>query len=260
MEKSSNISMEEVFKYRTGLIENGKKVTIENPDNLSIDELQALTAKIFEELDKLDMSMGYPHHDTGVRRPASIYDLREQEIWIDFLDWYNVVPTQSNIILGYVRKNYPKSKYPKVLCIGDGEHCHLGRKLAALGYTVVVVDTVSKKEFTIPKQENGGMLRVVQGEFHETSEDMMDWANLIVGAKVPQCAEILTKTKKPTIFNISGNAEIYHMRFNGKEIHSSEELEKEIEKLKNVKKIMHTDSFGRKNYIYVCNEREYEER
>ena len=50
------------------------------------------------------------------------------------------------------------------------------------------------------------------------------------------------------------------MRFNGKEIHSSEELEKEIEKLKNVKKIMHTDSFGRKNYIYVCNEREYEER
>ena len=147
-----------------------------------------------------------------------------------------------------------------MLCIGDGEHCHLGRKLAALGYTVVVVDTVSKKEFTIPKQENGGMLRVVQGEFHETSEDMMDWANLIVGAKVPQCAEILTKTKKPTIFNISGNAEIYHMRFNGKEIHSSEELEKEIEKLKNVKKIMHTDSFGRKNYIYVCNEREYEER
>lgn len=147
-----------------------------------------------------------------------------------------------------------------MLCIGDGEHCHLGRKLAALGYTVVVVDTVSKKEFTIPKQENGGMLRVVQGEFHETSEDMMDWANFIVGAKVPQCAETLTKTKKPTIFNISGNAEIYHMRFNDKEIHSSEELEKGIEKLKNVKKIMHTDSFGRKNYIYVCNEREYEER
>jgi len=53
---------------------------------------------------------------------------------------------------------------------------------------------------------------------------------------------------------------IYHMRFNGKEIHSSEDLEKEIEKLKNVKKIMHTDSFGRKNYIYVCNEREHEER
>ena len=67
-----------------------------------------------------------------------------------------------------------------------------------------------KKEFTIPKQENGGMLRVVQGEFHETSEDMMDWANLIVGAKVPQCAEILTKTKSQQ-FYISGNAEIYHM-------------------------------------------------
>ena len=40
-------------------------------------------------------------------------------------------------------------------------------------------------------------------------------------------------------------------RFNGKEIHSSEELEKEIEELKKCKKIMHTDSFGRKK-LYIC--------
>lgn len=111
------------------------------------------------------MSLGYPHHDTGVRRPASVDEFREKEIFIDFLDWYNVVSTPSNILLKYVQKNYPKNKYPRVLCVGDGEHCHLGRKLAHLGYAVVVVDPVSKKEFTIPKQENGGMLRVVQGEF-----------------------------------------------------------------------------------------------
>lgn len=260
MERDSNIKMEEALDYRRKLAENGKRAAIENPDNLSLDELQALTAKIFEQLNEIDMSMGYPYHETGTRIPESVDELRLEEIWIDFLDWYNVVPTQSNILLGYIRKNYPKAKYPKVLCVGDGEHCHLGRKLAALGYAVVVVDPVSKKEFTISKQENGGMLKVVQGEFHETSEDMMDWASFIVGAKVPQCAEILTKTKKPTIFNISNNAEIYHMRFYGKEIHSSEELEKEIENLKKVKKIQHTDSFGRKHYFYTCNEREYGER
>lgn len=261
MGKDINITLSEVYKYRSKLIDCGKRVGFENPDRLSVDEIKALTARIFEELNKIDMSLNFPPHDTGLRRPASIDECRETELFVDFIDWYSILPTPSNVVLGYVQKSYPKNKYPRVICVGDGENCHLGRKMAELGYAVVVVDPVSKKEFSIPKQSNGGMLKIVRGEFHETSEDMINWSNLIVGAKVPQCAEILTNIrKKPTVFNISNNAEVHNMKFKGKTIKSSKELEEEIEKLKRVKKVCHTDSFGMKSYFYVCDERNFGER
>lgn len=48
MEKSQHINIEEVMKYRTRLIENGKRASLENPDKLTLDELQALSAKILK--------------------------------------------------------------------------------------------------------------------------------------------------------------------------------------------------------------------
>ena len=45
-----------VMKFRTKLIEYGNRVSIENPDRLNDDELQALTVRIFDILNKLDMS------------------------------------------------------------------------------------------------------------------------------------------------------------------------------------------------------------
>lgn len=260
MNRNLNITMEEIYKYRDRLIQSGKRVNYENPDKLSLDELKALTARVFNELNQLDMSLNFPPHDTGLRRPASIDEFRENELFIDFLDWYNIISTPSNIVLGYVERYYPKAKYPRVVCVGDGEHCHLGRKLASLGYTVVVVDPESKKEFAMPKQENGGALRVVNGKFLENSDALINWANFVVGAKVPECAETLTKIKKPTIFNISTNAEVHNMKFNGNQIHSSKQLEEEIEKMPRVKKVRHTDSFGMNSYFYVCDDRVHDER
>lgn len=260
MNRNNNHTLEAVYNYRSKLIECGKRVNFENPDNLTLDELQALTARIFNELNELDMSLNYEPHDTGIRRPVSVDEFREKELFIDFLDWYQIIATPSNVVLGYVQKKYPKSKYPRVLCVGDGEHCHLGRKLANMGYTVVVVDPVSKKEFSFSRRENGGRLGVVTKEFHDYSETMVEWASVVVGAKVPQCAEALTKINKPTVFSISTNAEVHEMSFNGKPITSSEQLEKEIEKSPRVKKIKHTDSFGFESYLYVCDDREREER
>lgn len=52
---------EELMKYREGLIECGKRLTKENPDRLSIQEFEALVEKIFAELNKIDMSLGYPY-------------------------------------------------------------------------------------------------------------------------------------------------------------------------------------------------------
>lgn len=261
MNRELNLTMSEVYKYRSRLIESGKRVNFENPDNLSLDELQALTARIFKELNDLDMSLNFPPHDTGLRRPESVDKFRENEIFIDFLDWYNVIATPSNVILGYLKSKYPKNKYPRVVCVGDGEKCHLGRKLAGLGYTVVVVDPVSKKDFTMSKKEDGGMLRIVKGKFNEKSEDMINWSNVIVGAKVPECAESLASIKnRPTVFSISSNAEVHNMSFRGKPIRSSAELEREIEKMPRVKKIEHTDSFGMKSRFYEFDQKDHEER
>ena len=70
MEIESNITLDAVYKYRKKLIEAGKRVNFENPDNLTFEELQALTAKIFSDLDDLDVSLGYESHDTGIEKTS----------------------------------------------------------------------------------------------------------------------------------------------------------------------------------------------
>lgn len=249
------MNIDGVIKYRRKLIECGKKVSIENPDRLSNDELTALVSRIFDELNNLDMSVGYDNYDSGVRRPASIDDVRQDELFVSFIDWYGILPTGTTLINSYVPKHYPRSQYKRVICVGDGEWCHLGRKLAKQGYDVVVVAPVSKKEFETPASDTVGKIRVVKGEFFNTSENMIDWADIIVGAKVPLCAEDLTKVDKPTIFSISANPEIYNMRFNGVLITSSEQLENEIEKSPKVKRVNFKDYIGHISSIYVCDGR-----
>lgn len=247
-----------VMKYRTKIIEYGKKVVIENPDRLNNDELQALTAKIFEHLNELDVSLGYDNHDTGIRKPKNIDKDRQEELFTSFIDWYGIIPEGTTLINNYLQKNYPHTQYKKVICVGDGEWCHLGRKLANKGYNVVVVDPVSKKEFERVSHDEYGSLHVVNGKFFDTSEDMIEWADMIVGVKVPLCAEDLTKVAKPTIFSISKNPEIYNMRFNEVPITSVESLENEIGKIPKVKRVNFQDYLGTESYIYVCDEKQRE--
>lgn len=101
-------------------------------------------------------------------------------------------------------------------------------------------------------------MHVVNGKFFDTSEDMIEWADIIVGVKVPLCAEDLTKVAKPTIFSISINPEIYNMRFNGVPITSVELLEHEIEKIPRVKRVNFQGFLGEESHIYVCDERQRE--
>lgn len=241
-----------VMRYRKRLIECGKRVSLENPDRLNSDELQALIARIFEHLNELDMSLGHENYDTGIRKPENIDKDRQEELFISFIDWYGIIPEGSTLISNYVQKKYPQTQYKKVICVGDGEWCHLGRKLANEGYCVVVVDPVSKKEFQNPDTGKHGKLHVVKGEFFDTSKDMIEWADMIVGVKVPLCAEDLIKVDKPTIFSISKNPEIYNMRFNGIPITSAELLENEIEKNSKVKRVNIRDYLGGEAHIYVC--------
>ena len=226
------------MKYRKGLLEKGQMANFENPDRLTLDEMTALTEKIFSEVDKIDCSMGYPHHETGIRRPESISKQDQHELFMDFIDWYQIIKTPSNDILNYVLQKYPAEKFPKILCVGDGKNCHLGRKLAMKGYKVVSVDPVARKEFAGNFKGDvgaeGGRLRVIQGEFHKTSTDMINWADVIVGSKVPMCAEDLVQVNKPTVFNISNNPEIYNMRFKGVPIKSKRQLVRAISRCSGV--------------------------
>lgn len=227
-----------IMKYRDNLVNYGRRVCTENPDRLNDEQLKALTARIFSELNNIDMAMGYEYHDTGVTCPQSISKEEQKGLFVDFIDWYDVIPTLSNSVYQYVLKKYPAEKYPKVLCVGDGKKCHLGRKLAMKGYDVVSVDPVAQKQFT-GKQNGKGKLYVVNAEFFDTSKDMIDWASVVVGTKVPLCAEDLVKIPKPTVFNISNNVEIYNMRFKGVPIKSSAQLQDEIKKCSGVKCLKH---------------------
>ena len=219
-------------EYRDNLVNHGRKVAFENPDRLNQEEIQAVTAKIFDEINRVDMAFGYPYHETGVKRPGSISETEQKYLFAEFMDWYSVVETPSNSMLKFILKNYPNVKYKKVLCVGDGENCHLGRKLANKGYKVVSVDP--RVSYKWCKRDELGDIRpnfhAVKGSFFDTSEDMIDWADIIVGCKVPLCVQDLINLPKTTIFSISGNPEMYKMRFKGIPITSAEQFETEIKK------------------------------
>ena len=259
MEIEQQIEM--AMRYRSNLLKYGKRVTVENPDKLNNDEMTALSEKIFSELNRLDMSFGYPYHEVGISVPKSITKDRQEELFGEFVDWYQVIDTPSEVVYRYVVGNYNPEKHPRILCVGDGENCHLGRKLAMAGYNVVSVDPVAKKQFATNRNNGSneikGSLRIVTGQFLENSEDMVNWADVIVGSKVPLCAEALVGQNKPAIFNISANVEIYNMKFKGKPISSSEELIDEIKKCPGVKmKKWKSDTLGICNILFVCNERQ----
>lgn len=235
------------MKYRNGLLEKGKLVNLENPDRLTQDQMIALTENIFREVDKIDMQMGYPHHDTGLRRPASISEAEQHRLFVDFIDWYQIIKTPSQDILDYVLEKYPADKFPKILCVGDGESCHLGRKLAMRGYKVISVDPVARREFSGSGiGENGGSLKVLQKKFSKKSTDMIEWSDVIIGSKIPECVEDLVQiNNRPTVFNISGNAEIYNMKFKGKPIKSSKQLIEELRKCDGVEtRLGHENAIG----------------
>lgn len=229
---------EYAMKYRENLITKGELVNYENPDRLTLYELQALTSKIFSEIDKLDCSFGYMPIKNSVKKPFFISDGEQLELFNDFLDWYQVMKTPNMDIIEYVTRNYPAKNFPRVLCVGDGRNSHLGRMLAMRGYKTVSVDPEARKEFSgkIPgiNGTQGGSLHVVKGEFYKTSTPMIDWASIIVGSKIPMCAEDLIETNKPVVFSLSKNAEIHNIRFKGVPITSERQLYTELMKCEGV--------------------------
>ncbi|MBR3697746.1 MAG: hypothetical protein IKM97_05780 [Clostridia bacterium] len=203
-----------------------KDVLAHNPDRLSDDELKALSAVLFHHLnvffkndniDKIDIS-----------RPYTIPESRQRELFVDFLDWYEIVPTSSNILYRFVKKMYPIEQFPRILSVGDGITSHLGRKLATEGYRVISIDPRAREEFSINETNTGGSLKVRRGLFSRFSSDLLNEADLVVGAKVPMLAPDLIKLPVPTVFNISINPEIHGIYFNGIKITSYEQLKKLI--------------------------------
>lgn len=251
--------LQEIVRFRTEVIEKGREVLYTNPDRLSDDEFQALIYTIFEKINELDMSSGCEYHDTGVRCPKGISKARCEQLFVDFLDWYRIIETPSNIVYDEVTKNFPASKYKRILCVGDGMCSHLGRKLAEAGYEVVSVDPDARKEFSGKAKNGKGKLHVTKAQFFRNSEDMQDWADLICGSKITEFVEEVVGAKKPAVFTISDNAEIYQMRFKGRPIYSSSDLDEELRKIKGVTARKIEDEFEDDRisiYVYTPVQRE----
>lgn len=163
---------------------------------------------------------------------------------MDFLDWYDIVPGLGKAVYDHVLENYPKDKYKNILCVGDGVKSHLGRKLAMEGYNVISVDP--EADTALPPDEetlkSGGMFIASKDFFTHNSHQAIDWANLIVGSKIPTIVEeIIQVYSKPAVFTISGNPEMYHMTFKGIPIKSANQFKNLIKKSKGIQS---------KEYIY----------
>ncbi len=265
MEK--NRAMQELVKYREKLIQYGKIVAEENPEHLKVDELKALIYRIFEELNKINVGLGYLYSDISLEIPDTVTREKVEELFINFIDLYNIICTPTNRIYNYIVENYSPERYPKILCVRDGKNTHLGRKLEMKGYNVVTVDSESSEIFS-GRVKNGisksvgvsGKFDIVKGQSYNSSEDMIDWANLVVGSKVSQCAEDLISIGKPAVFNINSNAEFYNVQFKGVPITSSKALVREISRCSGVSiKKDRNDVLNDGDLIFVCDGRERED-
>lgn len=225
------------LEFRKQLIEKGKQANFENPDKLDRNQLIALTEKLFSVINEIDIALGYPARPIGVTRPRSVSKKEQLELFHNFLDWYEIVPTHNQYIYQYVIKHYPISKYPQILCVGDGENCYLGRKLAMKGYKVISIDPLARREFSEQgmSEDGEGMLCVVKDKFSLSSKGLIDWANLVVGAKVPECVPDLVNLPKPTAFSISANPEIYNMSFKEIRITSAQQFKSLIERCSGIR-------------------------
>lgn len=228
----------EAIRYREDLIKYGKEFAITNPDNLSDDELMAVSTKIFEQLNNIDMGFGHSYHETNTKLPDSISDARAYQLFIDFIDWYEIFSTPSRAVLDYVLSEYPKSEFSNILCVGDGEKSHLGRKLAMKGYNVISVDPAADTTLPLDSKikSSGGKFTARDSFFSHKSSEYIEWADLIVGSKIPTLVEeILKIPNKPAVFAISKNAEMYRMAFRGIPITSSKQFTNLISKQPNIK-------------------------
>ena len=236
---------EMLWKIRNGILKYGKTVGFENPDNLPLNELVALSIKILKEVEKIDRKFGYPPHSIDTPSIAkTVSSSRLEELYVDFLDWYDIVPGLGKSVYDHVLENYPKEKCANILCVGDGIKSHLGRKLAMKGYNVISVDP--EADTHLPSDEetlkSGGMFIASKDFFTHNSRQAIDWADLIVGSKIPTIVEeILQVDSKPAVFTISKNPEMYHMTFKGIPIKSADQFKNLIKKSKGIQS---------KEYIY----------
>ncbi len=241
MEKKKG--MQELLKYKENLLQYGKKLAEENPDHLASDELQALVYRIFKELNKIDTALGHPYTESNIESPNSVSQERIEELYINFINDNNIVVTPNNRIYNYVTQNYSPEKYPKILlCVKEGENSYLGQRFANKGYKVVSVNPLESKVFEERKQK---------------SEDVLEWANLVIGSKLPQCAENFVQMGKPAIFNISNNSKDYNVHFKGLSITSPHGLFREITKCSGVSvRRERYDVFDEDDLLFICNGRE----
>lgn len=231
-----------------------EKYCRENPDRLSNNEKKALSdyynkpdEEIKKELCSLILIAKDKYSELKNKSDNEIIEwlFLEFKKWgeslnSDFVDWFELQKTFNVYMRDFIIREYPLGdRYRKVLCVGDGEKCHLGRKLAMQGYRVVSVDPLAQKEFicsnirTVNNSDKGSIY-VVKRPFTKESIDMINWADIIVGSKVPMLAEILLEMPKPVIFNVSLNSEIHNISFGGKPVESGKDLQQWISASKGV--------------------------
>lgn len=239
--------LKKILDYRNKLEKYKKIVVEENPDRLNETEMDALQEKIKEQILHIDYVLGYPVNNIMLKYPTPL----SEELFREFIDYYQIKQTSSGLIYDYVTSHFNPQRFKNILCVGDGENCHLGRKLAELGYNVICVDPVANGKYS---NKNLQVINACFGEKTVTSY-MVDWADLIIGSKVPMIAEyIISQYEKPGIINISTNAEIHNIVFDGERIHSSRQLAHLISQHSNVQVVKgNVPQFGVGNWIFVCN-------
>ena len=185
-----------------------------NPDKLSSKELELLMLSLVytlgETLGKSQIERIIGQEEaTRLREEYSSLSpqdrLHAEILESDFVDYYQIFPTPSQAVYEKVIKYFPREQFKRVLCVGDGRRCHLGRKLASDGYEVVCMDPLSSRVVGESfDHNNGGKLKIVSDYFNSRCQ-LLPYVDVVVGSKIPDIAADVVNSGKPYVFTTSLN-------------------------------------------------------
>lgn len=147
-----------------------------------------------------------------------------EDVFVQFLEYIGLIPSDENEFIEYLMKNYSKNKFPRVLEVASGRTCSLAQKLRQKGYAVTAMDPDKRIK---PTDERVKGIKMLKRKF--TPDFAVSQYDIIVGYNAcPVAGTLLSIKSKPTIFTICDAPETDGKLDIGVDISSKEEFIQEL--------------------------------
>ena len=189
------------------LIEKLEKYIKENPNLLTNEEKRKLRLEFMN----------------CVVKSLKVNQLSISSLLVEFFVYAGALPSKEDKFLEYIKTNYPRDRFPRVLEVSSGKVCSLAQKLKQNGYKVTAMDPDIRIRPSDPKVKG---IKILKRKF--TSDFSREGYDVILGHDACPAAGTLLRIKdKPVVFTICDRPETDELDL-GIEIKSKQEFIEEL--------------------------------